>query len=181
MLDYAESSRKVSLVWEVNFIEQRKKKRKVKNISRRKFFTIDLITTFFFFINNSMIFFIIGIIYYVCERSRRKPVDEEDAKLGRWGSFQSNSFDTKRHVTHENILTIFRLIYLTSLYTLYTYIIHIFYIVLWQVFGAIFTVSSNFPPTIELRTRTQWIFFLLSPACRTNFRDSNRDSWESRD
>ncbi|XP_076752883.1 neural cell adhesion molecule fasciclin 2 isoform X2 [Xylocopa sonorina] len=25
----------------------------------------------------------IGIIYYVCERSRRKPVDEEDAKLGR--------------------------------------------------------------------------------------------------
>lgn len=24
-----------------------------------------------------------GIIYYVCERSRRKPVDEEDAKLGR--------------------------------------------------------------------------------------------------
>ncbi|KAI4486565.1 hypothetical protein M0804_005935 [Polistes exclamans] len=24
-----------------------------------------------------------GIIYYVCERSRRKPVDEEDSKLGR--------------------------------------------------------------------------------------------------
>ncbi|EZA49126.1 hypothetical protein X777_12539 [Ooceraea biroi] len=23
-----------------------------------------------------------GIIYYACERSRRKPVDEEDAKLG---------------------------------------------------------------------------------------------------
>lgn len=25
-----------------------------------------------------------GIIYIVCERSRRKPVDEDDAKLGRW-------------------------------------------------------------------------------------------------
>jgi len=24
-----------------------------------------------------------GIIYYACERSRRKPVDEEDGKLGR--------------------------------------------------------------------------------------------------
>lgn len=29
-------------------------------------------------------FFFTGIIFYVCERSRRKPVDEEDAKLGRW-------------------------------------------------------------------------------------------------
>ncbi|KAH0554113.1 hypothetical protein KQX54_007759 [Cotesia glomerata] len=24
-----------------------------------------------------------GIVFYVCERSRRKPIDEEDAKLGR--------------------------------------------------------------------------------------------------
>ena len=46
-----------------------------------------------------------GIIYYVCERSRRKPVDEEDTKLGRWGSFQLNwniySIHTRHTYTYE--------------------------------------------------------------------------------
>lgn len=40
----------------------------------------------------------------------------------------------------------------------YIHYIYIFYIVLWQVFGAIFTVSSNFAPTIEL-TKPPWNSF----------------------
>lgn len=155
-------------------MSKEKKERKIKNISRRKFFTIDLITIFFFFfINNSTIF----LLQESFTTSANVPAGNQWTKRTRnlAGEAHSNQIlSITRHVTHENILTIFRLIYSTSLYTFYTYIIHIFYIVLWQVFGAIFTVSSNFPPTIELRTRTPWIFFLLSPACRTNFRFESR-------
>jgi len=37
---------------------------------------------------NACLFCIIGIINYMRERSRRKPVDEEDTKLGRWVFFR---------------------------------------------------------------------------------------------
>lgn len=65
-----------------------------------------------------------GIIYYAYERSRRKPVDEEDSKLGRWVSQVLNiqnlkAMALKRYVYFYEILFFFVLLQSTHLVSYY--------------------------------------------------------------
>lgn len=80
-----------------------------------------------------------GIIYYAYERSRRKPVDEEDSKLGRWVSkpwiFRTSGNGIKTICILRDILFFFftSTVYASRFILLYILLYMLLYIVLWQV------------------------------------------------
>lgn len=127
----------------------------------------------FFFFNDSMKF-LLQESYITCVNV---PAESQQTKRTRnlAGEAHSNRILSIR-VTHTYILTIFRSIYLTFLYTLYIYFT--------LCFGKSLALylpchRTLHPPSNFYKTSVK--LFLSFDRGRTNFRDSNGDSCWSRD
>jgi len=109
---------------------------------------------------NVCLFCIIGIINYMRERSRRKPVDEEDTKLGRWVFFRIFEI----HATVFWIYMYYGILFFGYTSTVFTasrlyYYICILHCALASL-ALYFIILSNFAPVIELSFGS--VFFVSS-------------------